>query len=56
VTLPGPMATSVVFDVNVLVLATGKQSTHLVTLAPPTSGNPFADCLGIINDSAEFAL
>ncbi|HYB87909.1 MAG TPA: hypothetical protein VEC76_13710 [Streptosporangiaceae bacterium] len=23
---------------------------------PPTSGNPSADCLGVINDAAEFAL
>jgi predicted nucleic acid-binding protein len=58
VTLPGPVATPVVFDVNVLVqaIATGNSPYHSWPSPPPTSGNPFADCLGIINDAAEFAL
>jgi len=58
VTLPGPVATPVVFDVNVLVqaIATGNSPYLSWPSPPPTSGNPFADCLGIINDAAEFAL
>jgi predicted nucleic acid-binding protein len=58
VTLPGPVATPVVFDVNVLVqaIATGNSPYISWPSPPPTSGNPFADCLGIINDAAEFAL
>ncbi|MDT5039411.1 MAG: uncharacterized protein QOE51_396 [Actinoplanes sp.] len=57
-TLPGPVATPVVFDVNVLVqaIATGNSTYISWPSPPPTSGNPFADCLGIINDAAEFAL
>lgn len=57
-TLPGPVATPVVFDVNVLVqaIATGSSPYLSWPSPPPTSGNPFADCLGIINDAAEFAL
>jgi predicted nucleic acid-binding protein len=58
VTLPGPVATPVVFDVNVLVqaIATGNSPYLSWPSPPPTSGNPFADCLGVINDAAEFAL
>jgi predicted nucleic acid-binding protein len=58
VTLPGPVATPVVFDVNVLVqaIATGNSPYLFWPSPPPTSGNPFADCLGVINDAAEFAL
>ncbi len=57
-TLPGPVATPVVFDVNVLVqaIATGNSPYSSWPSPPPTSGNAFADCLGIINDAAEFAL
>jgi predicted nucleic acid-binding protein len=57
-TLPGPVATPVVFDVNVLVQAIASgNSPYLSWPSPPsTSGNPFADCLGIVNDAAEFAL
>lgn len=56
--LPGPVATPVVFDVNVLVpaIATGNSPYLSWPSPPPTSGNPFADCLGVINDAAEFAL
>ena len=51
-------ATSVVFDVNVLVLAVGLGKTALRSWpAPsPTSDNPAADCIGVINDATEFAL
>jgi predicted nucleic acid-binding protein len=47
-----------VFDVNVLVqaIASGNSPYASWPSPPPTSGNPFADCLGIINDAAEFAL
>ena len=56
--LPGPVATPVVFDVNVLVQAVASGNSPYVSWPspPPVSGNPFADCLGIINDAAEFAL
>jgi predicted nucleic acid-binding protein len=52
------VATPVVFDVNVLVqaIASGNSPYFSWPSPPPTSGNPFADCLGIINDAAEFAL
>jgi predicted nucleic acid-binding protein len=58
VTLPGPVATPVIFDVNVLVqaIASGNSPYQSWPSPPPTSGNPFADSLGIINDAAEFAL
>jgi predicted nucleic acid-binding protein len=48
----------VVFDVNVLVgaAAGGNSPFRSWPSPPPTSGNPFADCLGIIVDAAEFAL
>jgi len=57
-TLPGPVATPVIFDVNVLVqaIASGNSPYLSWPSPPPTSGNPFADSLGIINDAAEFAL
>lgn len=48
----------VVFDVNVLVLtiAAGESPFRSWPSPPPTSGNPSADCLGVVNDAAEFAL
>jgi predicted nucleic acid-binding protein len=48
----------VVFDVNVLVLAiaAGESPFRSWPSPPPTSGNPSADCLGMVNDAAEFAL
>lgn len=48
----------VVFDVNVLVgaAAGGNSPFRSWPSPPPTSGNPFADCLGIIVDAAEFAI
>ena len=50
--------TSVVFDVNVLVLAVslGKSPLRSWPTPPPVSGNPAADCLGVVNDATEFAL
>jgi hypothetical protein len=53
--VPGP----VVFDVNVLVLAlavAAGESPFRCWPSPPTSGNPSADCLGVVNDAAEFGL
>lgn len=56
--LPGPTPTPVVYDVNVLVMAVagGNSPFRSWPSPPPTSGNPSADCLGIINDVTEFAL
>jgi predicted nucleic acid-binding protein len=56
--LPGPVPVPVVFDVNVLVLAVaaGESAFRSWPSPPPASGNPSADCLGVINDAAEFAL
>jgi predicted nucleic acid-binding protein len=54
VTAPIP----VVYDVNVLVgaAAAGNSPFRSWPSPPPTSGNPYADCLGVIVDAAEFAL
>lgn len=48
----------VVYDVNVLVGAAigGNSPFRSWPSPPPTSGNPYADCMGIIVDAAEFAL
>ncbi|GAA3377911.1 hypothetical protein GCM10020367_55450 [Streptomyces sannanensis] len=48
----------VVYDVNVLVgaAAGGNSPFRSWPSPPPTSGNPFADCLGIVVDAAEFGL
>lgn len=56
--LPGPEPTPVVFDVNILVraVAVGESPYRSWPSPPPTSSNPSADCLGIVNDAAEFAL
>ena len=56
--VPGPAAMPVVFDVNVLVLAVavGESPFRSWPSPPPMSGNPSADCLGVVNDAAEFAL
>jgi hypothetical protein len=58
VTLPGPVPTPVVFDINVLVqaIAAGESPYRSWPSPPPTSGNPSADCLGVVNDAAEFGL
>lgn len=56
--MPGPAPVPVLFDVNVLVLAiaVGESPFRSWPSPPPTSGNPSADCLGVVNDAAEFAL
>ncbi|MEY9965156.1 putative nucleic acid-binding protein [Streptacidiphilus sp. MAP12-16] len=48
----------VVHDVNVLVgaAAGGNSPFRSWPSPPPTSGNPFADCLGVVVDAAEFGL
>jgi predicted nucleic acid-binding protein len=48
----------VVFDVNVLVgaVAGGNSPFRSWPSPPPTSDNPFADCVGIANDAREFTL
>ena len=48
----------VVYDVNVLVgaAAGGNSPFRSWPSPPPTSGNPFADCLGIVVDAVEFGL
>src|SRR6266540_7098240 len=47
-----------VYDVNVLVgaAAGGNSPFRSWPSPPPTSGNPYADCLGVVVDAAEFAL
>ena len=51
-------AVPVIFDVNVLVMAVviGNSPFGSWPSPPPTSGNPAADSLGVINDAEEFAL
>jgi len=51
-------AIPLVFDVNVLVgaAAGGNSPFRSWPSPPPTSGNPYADCLGIAVDAAEFSL
>ncbi len=48
----------VVYDVNVLVtaVASGNSPFRSWPSPPPVSGNPAADCVGVIADAAEFAL
>jgi len=52
------VATSVVYDVNLLVTAAagGNSPFRSWPSPPPVSGNPSADCVGIIVDAAEFSL
>lgn len=51
-------AVAVVFDVNVLVMAVvvGNSRFGSWPSPPPTSGNPAADSVGVINDAEEFGL
>ncbi len=51
-------ATSVVFDVNVLVNAlVGSESTFpVIAEIPPATGNAAADCLSVMFDAREFCL
>jgi predicted nucleic acid-binding protein len=53
-----PVPAAVVYDINVLVTAaaSGNSPFRSWPAPPPVSGNPSADCLGIIVDAAEFAL
>lgn len=47
-----------VFDVNVLVgaVAGGNSPFRSWPSPPPRSDNPYADCVGVINDAREFSL
>jgi len=51
-------ARPVVFDVNVLVGAVvgGNSPFRSWPSPPPVTDNPYADCVGIVNDAREFAL
>jgi putative PIN family toxin of toxin-antitoxin system len=51
-------AQPVVFDVNVFIdaVVTGRDSFESWPSPPPTSGHFAADCVGIVNDAAEFSL
>jgi predicted nucleic acid-binding protein len=53
-----PVPSAVVYDINVLVTAaaSGNSPFRSWPSPPPVSGNPSADCLGIIVDAAEFAV
>jgi predicted nucleic acid-binding protein len=53
-----PVPTAVVYDVNVLVTAaaSGNSPFRSWPSPPPVSGDPSADCVGIIVDAAEFSL
>lgn len=53
-----PVSTAVVYDVNLLVTAVagGNSPFRSWPSPPPVSGNPSADCVGIIVDAAEFSL
>lgn len=53
-----PTPTAVVYDVNLLVTAVagGNSPFRSWPSPPPVSGNPSADCVGIIVDAAEFSL
>jgi predicted nucleic acid-binding protein len=53
-----PVPSAVVYDINVLVTAAASGNSPFCSWPspPPVSGNPSADCLGIIVDAAEFAL
>jgi predicted nucleic acid-binding protein len=53
-----PVPSAVVYDINLLVTAVagGNSPFRSWPSPPPVSGNPSADCVGIIVDAAEFAL
>lgn len=53
-----PAPTAVVYDVNVLVTAAagGNSPFWSWPSPPPASGNSCADCVGIVDAAAEFAL
>lgn len=56
--LPGPVPIPVVFDVHVLVraVAVGNSPFRSWPSPPPRSGNACTDCIGVINDAAEWCL
>jgi predicted nucleic acid-binding protein len=53
-----PSPRNAVFDISVLVgaVAGGNSPFRSWPSPPPISDNPFADCVGIVNDAREFAL
>lgn len=53
-----PVPAAVVYDINLLVTAVagGNSPFRSWPSPPPVSGNPSADCVGIIVDAAEFSL
>jgi predicted nucleic acid-binding protein len=53
-----PVPSAIVFDINLLVTAVagGNSPFRSWPSPPPVSGNPSADCVGIIVDAAEFSL
>ncbi|MGH3300800.1 MAG: PIN domain-containing protein [Streptosporangiaceae bacterium] len=53
-----PVPAAVVYDVNLLVTAVagGNSPFRSWPSPPPVSGNPSADCVGIVADAAEFSL
>lgn len=53
-----PAPAAVVYDINILVtaVASGNSPFRSWPSPPPVSGNPSADCVGVIVDAAEFAL
>ena len=54
----GQVQRAAVFDVNVLVgaVAGGNSPFRSWPSPPPVSDNPYADCVGIVNDACEFGL
>ena len=52
------MSSPVVYDINVLVLAAISGRSQFVSwpVLPPSTTNPAADCIGVVNDCREFAL
>jgi predicted nucleic acid-binding protein len=54
----GGSAQPIVFDVNVFIdaVVTGQDAFESWPSPPPTSGHFSADCVGIVNDAAEFSL
>jgi predicted nucleic acid-binding protein len=56
--VPTAAPAAVVYDVSVLATAAASGSSPFGSwpAPPPVSGNPSADCIGVIVDAAEFAL
>lgn len=55
-----PVPTPVVFDVNVFIAAVmsggGRSAFTSWPVLPPTTANPDADCIGLVNDAREYSL